>query len=144
MWMSGVGRYASCQVERSSPDVELIGPEPVEARRAVAELARRSALTDLQQHSLLGAVSEVVTNARVHGRPPVCLRGWRHREGVLVTVTDGGDGPSDPEVGVRPMERDPGDGGLGLWLAHQLCDELSFGRVPDGFRVRLWSGTLDR
>jgi anti-sigma regulatory factor (Ser/Thr protein kinase) len=142
--MSGVGRYASSQVERSSPDRQLIGPEPVEARRAVGELARTSALTELQQHSLLGAVSEVVTNARVHGRPPVCLRAWRHRDGVLVTVTDAGDGPADPEVGGQPVERDPGEGGIGLWLANQLCDELTFGRVPGGFRVRMWSGSLDR
>jgi anti-sigma regulatory factor (Ser/Thr protein kinase) len=47
-------------------------------------------------------------------------------------------------VGGQPVERDPGEGGIGLWLANQLCDELTFGRVPGGFRVRMWSGSLDR
>jgi anti-sigma regulatory factor (Ser/Thr protein kinase) len=140
--MTRVQPYVRCPVEHRSPDVELYDPQPVEARRAVEALARRTTLSDLGRDSLLGAVSEVVTNARDHGRGRVCLEAWASPHGVVVTVTDGGAGPDHPDAGGRPLDRDPGQGGIGLWLARQLCDELVFGVVPGGFRVRLRSGSV--
>jgi anti-sigma regulatory factor (Ser/Thr protein kinase) len=138
----GAGRYRQVAIEAEPPDLELIDPAPVVARRAIHELAHGTALDGAAQQSMLGAVSEVVTNAQEHGRGQVRLRAWRRTGGVVVTVTDEGRGPVDAGAGGRPLARGPGLGGLGLWLARQLCDELTHGNVPEGFRVRLRSGDV--
>lgn len=138
----GAGRYAQVALEAEAPDLELIDPAPVVARRAIQELAHDTTLDGAAQQSLLGAVSEVVTNAHDHGRGQVRLRAWRRPGGIVVTITDEGRGPADAGVGGRPLARGPGLGGLGLWLARQLCDELSHGIVPEGFRVRIRSGDV--
>lgn len=65
------------------------------------------------------AVSEAVTNATCHGRPPVLLRIWSDRDRIVVTITDQGGGPTDPFAGLLPA------GGLGLWVTHQLCDQVT-------------------
>jgi anti-sigma regulatory factor (Ser/Thr protein kinase) len=140
--MSQIQPYVSCPIEQRSPDLEIVDPQPVEARRAVAALARRTTLSDLGRDSLLGAVSEVVTNARDHGRGQICLEAWAGADGLVVAVTDGGTGPDHPDAGGRPLDRNPGQGGIGLWLARQLCDELVFGIVPSGFRVRMRAGSV--
>jgi anti-sigma regulatory factor (Ser/Thr protein kinase) len=140
--MNKIKHYVRCPIENRQAELELRDPQPVEARRAVGALARRTSLSELARDSLLGAVSEVVTNARDHGRGQVCLEAWSEPHGLVVTVTDGGSGPTDPDAGGRPLERHPGEGGIGLWLARQLCDELVFGLVPGGFRVRMRSGSV--
>lgn len=138
----GAGVYAQAAIEAEAPDVDLVDPAPVVARRAIQELSHRTGLDDAARQSLLGAVSEVVTNAYVHGLGQVRLRAWCRAGGVVVTVTDEGRGPIDAQVGGQPLARGPGLGGLGLWLARQLCDELTHGNVPEGFRVRLRSGDV--
>jgi anti-sigma regulatory factor (Ser/Thr protein kinase) len=85
------------------------------------------------------AVSETVTNAICHGRPPTQLRVWPARDRIVVTVTDQGRGPSDPFAGLLPAAKAPA-GGLGLWLTHQLCNLVTFDHREDGFTVRLIAG----
>lgn len=84
------------------------------------------------------AVGEVVANALKHGLPPVRLRLWAAATRVVCTVTDGGPGVDDPFAGYLP-QRGEGlmNGGMGLWLARQLCHRLHMWRGPDGFTVRL-------
>ncbi len=110
-----------------APDVERRG---VTAREARAELTRLAAAADLPDPDLedLGlVVSEVVTNAHRHGRPPVDLRAWLEPGRVTVAVHDRGPGPADPLAGWRPPE--PGGvGGRGLWIAHHLCTDLAIDR----------------
>ena len=57
-----------------------------------------------------------------------------------MTVSDGGSGTTDPYAGLLPTARAPA-GGLGLWLAHQLCDHVHLHSSPDGFTVRLIAGS---
>jgi len=82
----------------------------------------------------------VVTNAMLYGGDPVRARAWALDEGVVVVVDDGGHGVDDPYAGLLPSLRDDGEGGYGLWMAHQLCREVQLERRPGGFRVRLLAG----
>ena len=129
--------YVPSPVESTPPAFDLPDPEPVAARRATRSLVAESPLDDDAREGLIGAVSEVVTNASLHGRPPVQVQGWLDHGAATITVHDAGDGPGDPEVGLRPAPRDPGQGGFGLWLARQMCSELAMGRGATGFTVRL-------
>ena len=96
-------------------------------------------LTAAQMQDLTLAVSEVVTNAMRHGVAPVRMRAWAGEDRVVVEVTDGGTGPTDPYAGLLPAG-DGVSGGLGLWLTHQLCDHVTLSRHDDGFAVRLIAG----
>jgi hypothetical protein len=63
-------------LENDRPDVELAAPPPPAGRAAVAALARTTVLDRETVENLVFATSEIVTNALVHGRPPVVLRAW--------------------------------------------------------------------
>ncbi|MEV4623963.1 sensor histidine kinase [Asanoa sp. NPDC049573] len=88
---------------------------------------------------LVIAVSEVVTNALRHGRPPVRVRYWSGADRIVVAVTDSGPGPADPFAGLLPA-RDAVRGGLGLWITHQSCNHVTFSLGPEGFTLRLTGG----
>jgi anti-sigma regulatory factor (Ser/Thr protein kinase) len=124
-------------LESSPPAVELLDPSPAAARGAIGRLQQTAALRDEDLNGLVLSVSEAVTNALVHGRPPVCFRAWVQPGRVVVTVTDGGPGPADPAVGMMPVGRAAGQGGLGLWLTHQMCAYVSLQRGDSGFTIRL-------
>ncbi|WP_432118058.1 ATP-binding protein [Streptomyces sp. bgisy032] len=105
----------------------------VPAARAFA----REALRDWGAHGraddVLLCVSELATNALVHGVPPG--RGFLLRlvpygadGGVRVEVHDSGEGvPAQPRQDVR----EPGEGGRGLLLVSELADKWGVGeRCP--------------
>jgi anti-sigma regulatory factor (Ser/Thr protein kinase) len=106
-------------------------------RRAVsAELARVDASADLLDDFLL-AVDEMTSNALRHGGPPVGLRLWVADDRVVCTISDHGPGFDDPFAGYGPAHGDDlSRGGMGLWLARQLCDHVDITQ-DDGVRVRL-------
>jgi anti-sigma regulatory factor (Ser/Thr protein kinase) len=122
--------------------MDLTDPTPVAARRATHLMLDGSSLSSEAAEGLVGAVSEVVTNATLHGRPPVQVTGWvaPGRRVATVTITDHGPGPDDPQAGQRPESRDPGDGGFGLWLAHHMCT-VTMSSDDHGFTVRLVAGS---
>jgi anti-sigma regulatory factor (Ser/Thr protein kinase) len=129
-------------LQLTSPPVELKDPSPADARAAVTLVNRTATGTVLDAEKvedLQLAVTETVTNALRHGRPPVLVRFWAGADRVVVTVTDGGEGPTDPFAGLQAAAHAP-LGGLGLWLAHQLCDHVALHREEGGFTVRLISG----
>ena len=86
------------------------------------------------------AAHEAVSNAILHGRPPVVLRLWVEPDRLTVTVTDTGPGPTAPFVGLLPPEHSDG-AGLGLWISHQLVD-ITHRRHPDGYTIRLATAAL--
>jgi anti-sigma regulatory factor (Ser/Thr protein kinase) len=90
--------------------------------------------------SLVLGVSEAVTNALIHGRPPVRFRLWLAPDRMVATVTDRGDGPADPFAGLLPVSTTC-PGGLGLWLTHQLCSHVTLDTTDHGFTIRLVVGT---
>jgi anti-sigma regulatory factor (Ser/Thr protein kinase) len=119
------------------PAIHLADPTPAEARQGVGEVAERTRLATEGREDIVAAVSEIVTNARVHGSPPIELCAWVIDGGIEVTVTDHGGGPRNASVGLVPADRAPGEGGFGLWISHQLCDEVTMHRRGSEFTVRL-------
>ncbi len=128
-------------IQRTPPLVDLTDPTPIVARRAV-RAANRTNLSADEVEDLLLAVTEIVTNAVRHGRPPVRLRAWSDTGRVVVTVHDRGTGPTDPFAGLLPASN-RSTGGFGLWLAHQLCHHVTFAGDDGGFTVRLTMGDID-
>jgi anti-sigma regulatory factor (Ser/Thr protein kinase) len=124
----------------SAPLVELLDPTPGAARRAARDVGRLTDLDPTEVDNLVVAVNEVVTNALSHGLPPVRLRLWAAPGRMVATVSDGGDGPTDPFAGLLPGTG-AAAGGLGLWVVHQVCSHVMFDRTSDGFTLRLVAGT---
>jgi len=107
-------------------------------RHAVAaELATVDAPRDLIEDYLL-AVDEMSSNAVRHGKPPVSLRLWVGEDRIVCTIDDHGPGFDDPFAGYGPAHgEDLSRGGMGLWLARQLCDHVDLSADDDGAHVRL-------
>jgi anti-sigma regulatory factor (Ser/Thr protein kinase) len=127
-------------LELAPPALRLADPTPADARHAVAALATSAGLDPRTAGDLVTAVSEVVTNAITHGRPPMSLQAWAGDQRAVVAVSDCGSGPADPFAGLVRPERRPGEGGYGLWLAHQMCTDVRFGMEDGRFVVRLIAG----
>ena len=107
-------------------------------RHAVAaELAAVGGPREVVEDFLL-AVDETTSNAVRHGAPPVGLRLWTSADRVVCTVTDHGPDLDDPFAGYGPAHgQDLSRGGMGVWLARQLCDHVDISSGPDGVTVRL-------
>jgi anti-sigma regulatory factor (Ser/Thr protein kinase) len=129
-------------LERTEP---LVRADAVRDLRGLRrELTLRAADASLPAGSepaledFLLAVDEMTTNALRHGRPPVDLRLWADEKRLICTVTDRGSGLQDPFIGYGPAHGDDLSlGGMGLWLARQLCDHVDITLTDDGVRVRL-------
>ncbi|WP_433219118.1 anti-sigma factor RsbA family regulatory protein [Dactylosporangium sp. CS-047395] len=128
-------------LEVTRPRAELTDPMPSEVRAAVIAAGGHSTISQPELRSLVLAATEVVTNALVHGAPPVEVRVWTAERRILVLVADAGPGPRNPVVGLRPV-RTP-TGGLGLWIAHQICAHVDLRHERGQFTVRLVAGQPD-
>jgi anti-sigma regulatory factor (Ser/Thr protein kinase) len=134
--------YAPDPLEDFTPTIELVNRSAADARHALAQIGPgRIAGTTLDD--LLIGVSEAVSNAQRHGRPPATVRIWATPGRIVVTVHDKGRGPTDHLAGLIPAPGNtPGRGlGLGLWAMHQLDIDVALRHADDGFTVRLRSGT---
>jgi anti-sigma regulatory factor (Ser/Thr protein kinase) len=107
-------------------------------RHAVAaELATSTASRETAEDFLL-AIDEMTSNAVRHGEPPVSLRLWMADDRIVCTIADRGPGCDDPFAGYGPAHGDDlSRGGMGLWLARQLCDHVDLTQGADGTAVRL-------
>ena len=84
------------------------------------------------------AVDEITSNAVRHGTPPAGLRLWIAPGLLVAAIRDSGHGLDDPFAGYGPAHgEDLSRGGMGLWLARQLCDHVDISTDDDGTRVRL-------
>ena len=91
------------------------------------------------------AVDEMVSNAVRHGRPPVGLRLWTAADRIVCTISDGGPGWDDAFAGYGPAHGDDlSRGGMGLWLARQLCDHVDISRRARHPRGRRRAGAAHR
>jgi anti-sigma regulatory factor (Ser/Thr protein kinase) len=90
------------------------------ARAAAGRHAEAAGLEPVRSDDLCLAVTELATNAIVHGGGPADVRLWQEPGQVVCQVT-GGSPLGDPLTGRR---RPPADvtGGWGLYLVNQLCD----------------------
>jgi anti-sigma regulatory factor (Ser/Thr protein kinase) len=125
-------------VQHGRPAAALLDPAPVQAREAVRDIARGRVPED-EVEDLVVAVSEVVTNAILHGKAPVEVRIWPGGDRIVVTVTDAGDGPADPFAGLLPSADDD-ISGRGLWITYQCVNHVTTVRRPGRFTIRLTAG----
>jgi anti-sigma regulatory factor (Ser/Thr protein kinase) len=82
------------------------------------------------------AITEVLTNALLHGSPPTLVHLYDEDGMWVCHVQDGGGPPVDLLSGVVPPVQ-PSDHGYGLWLARQLVSAVDVGSDPTGTHVRL-------
>jgi anti-sigma regulatory factor (Ser/Thr protein kinase) len=122
-------------VEESTPSAELTDPTPAVARAAVAAAAIHSRLPADEVENAVVATHEAVSNAILHGSPPVVLRLWTQPRRLTITVTDAGAGPTNPFLGLLPPGR-PYGAELGLWISHQLTD-ITHRRHRGGYTIRI-------
>jgi anti-sigma regulatory factor (Ser/Thr protein kinase) len=126
-------------LQGSAPRLAVDGvADPIALRHAVAaELAAVQGPREVVEDFLL-AVDETTSNAIRHGAPPVALRLWTSADRLVCTVTDSGPGLDDPFAGYGPAHGDDlSRGGMGIWLARQLCDHVDISSGTDGLTVRL-------
>ncbi|MCY4728741.1 sensor histidine kinase [Nocardioides sp. STR2] len=105
-------------------------------RRTVRAKGSRDGLATGVVDDLELAVSEVLTNALLHGSPPALVHLYEEADMWVCHVQDGGGLPVDPLAGVVPPD-DPSDHGYGLWLARQLVAAVDVGSDLTGTHVRL-------
>ena len=124
------------------PPFDTVAPGPIapgtlqlEAPQPATPPCEAPQVDAAEVENLVFAVSEAVTNALIHGRPPVRFRLWTAPDRIVATVTDRGDGPADPFAGLLPFT-DTCSAGLGLWLTDQLCSHVTFDTTDDGFHGR--------
>ena len=72
----------------------------------------------------------------IYGTAPTTLRIWNYRDRLVAHVTDAGAGPTDPYAGLL-RAADTTGAGLGLWLAHQMCADVTLHRHRGGFTLRI-------
>lgn len=123
-------------IEASTPVVDIADVTASQARHAVRRVSNDRLDANTLSDLVLGT-SEVVTNALTHGREPTWMRIWADADRVVVHVHDSGPGPTDRHVGLMPVKRRAPNGGLGLWVTHQLDLDVDLMAASDGFTVRL-------
>jgi anti-sigma regulatory factor (Ser/Thr protein kinase) len=126
-------------LERTTPRLSVSDVDDFIALRhtVAAELATVRASRDAVEDYLL-AVDEMTSNAACHGKPPVDVRLWVGEDRVVCSIDDRGPGVDDPFAGYGPAHgEDLSRGGMGLWLARQLCDYVDIAAGDGGSHVRL-------
>jgi anti-sigma regulatory factor (Ser/Thr protein kinase) len=108
-------------------------------RTLVRDQARSAGLAESRVIDLELAVSEVTANtvrhAAAQGHHEGTLRVWCTADEIVCEVRDGGV-IADGLAG----RRQPAPGALaghGLWLVHQVCDQVEIDSGPNGTTVRM-------
>lgn len=102
---------------------------PAAARRHSREVLRRWQLRELIEPTLL-VVSELVTNAVRHGRPPVRLRLRGGERDVRVEVQD-----AYPTLGADAATGKDAESGRGLEIVKALASSCGIEPVPEDGKV---------
>ncbi|WP_233498380.1 sensor histidine kinase [Blastococcus sp. TF02A-26] len=126
-------------LEQAPPQLAVRGvTDFIGLRHAVAgELATTPGPRDVVEDFTL-AVDEMTSNAVRHGSPPVDLLLWVSSGKLVCRITDHGSGIDDPFAGYGPAHGDDlSRGGMGLWLARQLCDHVDVSHDGGRTSVRL-------
>ncbi|MEV4703694.1 ATP-binding protein [Actinoplanes sp. NPDC049316] len=112
-------------------------------RHEVLQRLERGLLGDRLDGFVL-AVNEIITNVVLHAGGSGRLVLSRTGDSVWCTVTD--SGPGIPERFRRPPDVPAAfeDGGRGIWLAYQLCDEVAMATGPIGTTIGLRVGLPGR
>jgi signal transduction histidine kinase len=106
----------------------------VQLRNALADGARPPGAVDEDIERLLLVFEELTSNAVRHGRGPVHVIVTTTGSGWLIDVSDAATETPPAPAG----DRDPVDGGMGLYLAAGLS--AAHGWIVDGDRKHVWAG----
>ena len=105
-------------------------------RDFTAAWARRAGLPPNRVNDLVIAVAELAANTLAHTSGPGTLTLWIADDEVICQVQDQGQ-ITDPLAGrLRPAPDAPG-GGRGLWVVHQVCDQVEIRTGQAGTTVRV-------
>ena len=104
-------------------------------RAVVYRYAKEAGLPEHRALDLVLAVSEVAANTVRHAKSPGSLKIWYDSDEIVCQVQDEGV-IHDPLAGRRKPAMDA-MGGHGLWIVHQVCDDVEMHSDEDGTTVRL-------
>ena len=105
-------------------------------RDFTATRALRAGLPPHRVEDLVIAIAELAANTLAHTSGPGELTFWATADEVVCQVRDQGE-ISDPLAGrIRPAPDAPG-GGRGLWLVHEVCDQVEIRTGQPGTTVRV-------
>lgn len=106
-------------------------------RGLLAGLALECGMSADRAEELVLAANEVVTNAVLHGEPPISARCWVADNDFVCEISDAGAGVADPFAGWT-LPGPGAEGGWGLALARRICDALEVTGKDRAARVRLY------
>jgi anti-sigma regulatory factor (Ser/Thr protein kinase) len=106
-----------------------------DVRAMVAAAATAGGLSPSRTNDLVVAASELAANSILHGGGRGLASVWGEDGVTFVEVADAGT-ITDPAVG-RKRPDPTCDHGRGLYIANQLCDEVSIDSSVTGTRIRL-------
>jgi anti-sigma regulatory factor (Ser/Thr protein kinase) len=110
--------------------------EDLPAVRLIARLrADAYGLDDERREGFALALNEIVTNSLRHGGGAGTLLVWSDEDSLHAEVRD--NGSLVPALAGRMRPTFTQDGGLGLWIANQMCDLVQIRTHEDGSVVRL-------
>jgi anti-sigma regulatory factor (Ser/Thr protein kinase) len=104
-------------------------------RAIVHRYAMRAGLPESRVIDLVLAVSEVAANTVRHAKSPGSLKIWYDNEEIVCQIHDDGI-IADPLAGRRRPSLEA-LGGHGLWIVHEVCDEVEMRSDETGTTVRL-------
>ncbi|MDP9842403.1 ATP-binding protein [Streptosporangium lutulentum] len=105
-------------------------------RHRITQAATLAGLTGTRRDDLLLAANEAVINVLEHGGGVGTVTFWHDEEGVSVEISDT-VGLLTPRDVDRRRPSAHADGGFGLWLMGQLCDEFTIHQQEGRSIVRL-------
>lgn len=91
-------------------------------RASAGRLAAGWASDEVTEEFVL-AVSEIATNAILHGGGSGVVSLWRTDDELSCRISDDGPGMRDPTAGTTPPPPST-KGGYGLWLVRSLCSRV--------------------
>jgi anti-sigma regulatory factor (Ser/Thr protein kinase) len=104
-------------------------------RAIVHRYAVKAGLTDARAIDLVLAVSEVAANTVRHAKSAGSLQIWFDASEIVCELHDEGK-ITDPLAGRRPPSLDA-QGGHGLWIVNEVCDEVEISSDETGTTIRL-------
>lgn len=109
-----------------------------EVRKFTAARALRAGLPLGRADDLVIAVAELAANTLIHTSGPGTLTIWATHDEIICQVQDQGR-ITDPRAGMVRPAPDAASGGHGLWVVHQICDqvEISIGQAGTTVRVHM-------
>jgi anti-sigma regulatory factor (Ser/Thr protein kinase) len=107
----------------------------VAIRAVVHRYGLRAGLPEARAMDLVLAVSEVAANTIRHAKSPGSLKIWYDAKEIVCQIHDEGK-IADPLAGRRQPSLEA-MGGHGLWIVHQVCDQVEIRSDETGTTVRL-------